>query len=196
MNAAVQEAGARALQRPVWISNVDEDQKRIRELFAFLIEAEPQRVAIMPSTAFAISLAASNIRRTLSPGKKGRILVLQDQMCSAIYPWQQMCDASNGDIILDIIQHPTNDGGWTEAIIKKLNEDVLVACLPPLHWADGALVDLEKISSVCQKQNINLIVDATQGILCQKSVCLFHNFTSLTVFWRLFLYCSSWNHAL
>jgi selenocysteine lyase/cysteine desulfurase len=160
----VKKAGIDALQRPPWEMHAEDDQKRVRELFASLIEADASDIAIMPSTAFAISLAARNIQRCL-PKKKGRILILQDQMCSAIYPWQKICSESNGDIQLDIVPHPTSQGGWTESILKRLNDDVLVACLPPLHWSDGALVDLESISSVCLKHKVVLIVDATQGKL-------------------------------
>ena len=40
----------------------------------------------------------------------------------------------------------------------------MAACLPPLHWSDGTLLDLEIIGNVCQQQNIPLIIDATQVI--------------------------------
>jgi selenocysteine lyase/cysteine desulfurase len=165
LSAAVREAGIKAIQTPTWEWNVTADQKRVRELFASLIEAEASQIAMTPSTGFATTLAANNIQRTLEK-KKGSILVLQDEFDSAIYPWQNVCDTSNGDITLDIVQYPTNDGGWTEAILRKLEDpDVLVACLPPLHWTDGALIDLEVIGQACRKNNIYLIVDATQGKL-------------------------------
>lgn len=65
---------------------------------------------------------------------------------------------------------------WTEQILIALHESherhtktgreprIRVACLPPLHWSDGALVDLEIIQEVCRKYEISLIVDATQAI--------------------------------
>lgn len=163
LSAAVREAGIKAIQTPPWEMNVTADQKQVRELFASLIEAEASQIAMTPSTGFAMTLAANNIQRTLER-KKGRILVLQDEFNSAVYPWQNVCDTSNGDITLGIVQYPTDDGGWTEAILKKLEDpDVLVACLPPLHWSDGALIDLEVIGQACRKSNISLIVDATQG---------------------------------
>jgi selenocysteine lyase/cysteine desulfurase len=171
LSAAVREAGIKAIQKPPWGGVAGStDQKRVRELFASLIEAEASQIAMTPSTAFAMTLAATNIQRTLE-NKKGRILVLQDQFDSAIYPWQNVCDASNGDITLDIVQYPTDDGGWTEAILRKLEDPgILVACLPPLHWTDGALIDLEVIGQACRKTNISLIVDATQGKFLLRTV--------------------------
>ena len=114
----------------------------------------------MPSTAFAITLAANNIIRN-STRQQEKVLLLQDQMCSAVYPWEQ-----NGAFALDILQYPTTQGGWTEAVLDRLenDDDITVACLPPLHWADGALLDLESIGTACRARNVKLIVDATQSI--------------------------------
>ena len=162
LSQEVQRAGIDAMRRPPWQMHGDEDQKRVRELFASMIDAKKSDIAVMPSTAFAVTLAAKNIQRTITK-KTGRILILQDQMCSAIYPWQELCSESNGNITLEIIPHPTSDGGWTESVMELLNDDVLVVCLPPLHWSDGSLLDLEQISSTCSKHDIILIVDATQG---------------------------------
>jgi selenocysteine lyase/cysteine desulfurase len=143
-----------------------EDQRRIRELFARLIDAEAKNIAIMPSTAFAITLAARNIVEEQLEWKSGKILVLQDQMCSAVYPWQDVCDRSKGQITLDIVPYPNDDSNWTEGVLDRIDRDggVLAACLPPLHWSDGALVDLERIGGACRARGIPLVVDATQAV--------------------------------
>ena len=168
----VQAAGIAAIQRPPW-ETYDDDQHRIREMFASLIEAEDgdsSRIAIMPSTAFAITLAARNIQRTVltSSSKNGssrKILLLQDQFNSAVYPWQQICEDSDGSLSLEIVPHvqPHQEGGWTQAILDRIDESLVVACLPPLHWSNGALIDLEQVGIACRKHNVTLVVDATQG---------------------------------
>lgn len=56
------EAGIAALNRPPWDIAVESDRQRIRELFASFIEADPTDIAIVPSTAFAITMAAKNIQ--------------------------------------------------------------------------------------------------------------------------------------
>lgn len=90
--------------------------------------------------------------------------MLEDQMCSAIYPWQVLCSESESSIQLEIVAYPTDlSGGWTEAILEQLSDDVLVVCLPPLHWSDGSIVDLDAIGKVCRAKGIYFIVDATQG---------------------------------
>jgi len=181
-------------------------QERVRSLFATIIDCDEKdeavdskeientstgsRIAVFPSTAFAITLAARNIieqrRKREDCGGCGRILVLQDEFDSAIYPWQQMCDESKGRLSLDIVEHPDEGfrerssddddsdgdgiaGGWTRAVLKKIesNNDIdkiIAACLPPLHWSDGTILDLEAIGAACKDRNIPLIVDATQAV--------------------------------
>lgn len=162
LSEAVKAAGVEAVQRPPWKMHATDDQVPIRALFASLIGADdPQRIAIMPSTAFAITLAENNIIRN-STAQKGKVLLLQDQMCSAVYPWEQQ----DGAFVLDILPYPTTDGGWTEAVLDRLREDddITVACLPQLHWADGAMLDLVAIGAACRARGVTLILDATQSI--------------------------------
>lgn len=164
LDPEVENAGIEAIRKRPWEKTRADDQQRVRELFATMINADPSRIAIVPSTAFAITLAARNVFESIS-NKNGRIVVIQDQMCSAIYPWQDLISESSGNIILDIVQHPSKSGdeNWTKGIINKLDDDVLVVCLPPLHWSDGTLIDLEAISVTCARYDIPLLVDATQG---------------------------------
>lgn len=162
---AVIKIGIESIQSEPWELNAATDQQRVRELFASLIDADAKEIAIMASTSYAITMAARNIQRLINEkSTKGRILILQDQYDSAIYPWEQICDESNGNLTLDIVPHPTADGAtWTGDILNRINDNIVAACLPPMHWSDGALIDLEKISLACQKLDIPLVVDATQG---------------------------------
>ena len=166
LSEAAKAAGEEALNRPPWTMHADDDQAKIRSLFASLIRADPSRIAMMPSTAFAITLAANNMFQNTVFDRQGRILLLQDQMCSAVYPWEHVCQKSGGNISLDILPYPTTEGGWTEAVLERLDviDDILVACLPQIHWSDGASLDLQAIGAACRAKNVTLIVDATQSI--------------------------------
>jgi len=200
LSDGVKKLGAELIQANPWDNiyrnhSAQDSQERVRSLFAALIDGEEvkkesknnsigSRIAIFPSTAFAISLAARNIvesrRKRKCCNNGGRILVLQDQFDSAIYPWQQVCDESKGQYSLEILGYPDHKRGsgdskrtigasdWTQAILEKLEDDrngeeIIAACLPPLHWSDGSLLDLEVIGAACRDRNIPLVVDATQG---------------------------------
>lgn len=164
LSTSVQQAGSEALQRPPWGNTTDDDgdQREVRRLFASMIGTDETCIATMPSTAFAITLAATNVQRTVTKG--GTILILQDQMCSAVYGLQNLCDVDSR-FNLVILPYPTNEGGWTQSILERLSssDDVVVACLPPLHWSDGAIIDLDMVGHTCRTKGIILIVDATQA---------------------------------
>jgi selenocysteine lyase/cysteine desulfurase len=159
----VRHAGVKAIT-----NQFDQDEfmlQSIRKDFTNIIGGghdDESCIAIMPSTAYAITFAANNLARQLATGT---ILVLQDQCSSAIYPWQEVISRSNGKLSLEIVPYPGEHETWTELIKNRLvpGSSVVTACLPPLHWSDGALVDLVTIGEICRNQNIPLIVDATQA---------------------------------
>jgi selenocysteine lyase/cysteine desulfurase len=83
----VASAGIAAIQDP-FCTDSTTTVPRIRECFAQLIQARSQDIALMPSTAFAITFAAHNLAKQKS--WSGRIIIMQDQNDSAVYPWQDL----------------------------------------------------------------------------------------------------------
>jgi selenocysteine lyase/cysteine desulfurase len=168
----VQQAGVRAISDQMSYTHEQEAEtvSTIRRHFATLLNApgDEGNVAIVPSTGFAITMAARNIETQFRDQSisSGRILVLEDQMCSAVYPWQDLCDRSKGQFKLEIVPFPDRTTSWTEQILQRLQAEigVVLVCLPPLHWSDGALIDLVAIGYACRANNIPLIVDATQAV--------------------------------
>jgi Aminotransferase class-V len=177
LDPEVQAIGREMVNYPPFVHPPADIPDQIRQLFAHLIQAHAGEIAIVPSTAFAITLAAKNIQRCYehnlsSNGQENRnkILLLQDQMCSAVYPWQDICDQSKQSglpLSLEVVPYPKEGKGWTEAVMSQIStnaNEILVACLPPLHWSDGAILDLETISAACHANDILLVIDATQAV--------------------------------
>jgi selenocysteine lyase/cysteine desulfurase len=178
LSDSVIQAGRDALHRQPWESGgaaAAESQRRVRQLFAKIIEADESNIAIHPSTAFAVTMAAENILREHSQStttRKYKILLLQDEFYSAVYPWQNIVHRSNGQLQLEIVPYPDQDNyntlndenwTWTDGILKRLEDSILAVCLPPLHWSDGSLIDLQRISVTCKELNVYFIVDSTQA---------------------------------
>lgn len=163
---AVVAIGTSCIQQDPWETiHCENDKDRVRELYARLVGSAggSQDVAIMPSTAFAMTLAARNLKDTVRGGK---ILLLQDQYPSCVYPWQDLCATSNGKFTLEILPFPKQgQENWTSLIVERIsNSQYVIACLPPLFWCDGSLIDLDKIGPMCKDKGIALIVDATQAV--------------------------------
>lgn len=158
----------------------------IRSYFAQIIHASPADIAIVPSTGFAMTLFAKNIFRT-SNRIRQRVLILQDEMSSEVYAWQESLSIHDGrEVDFIVVPHPTEQmEGWTDMVLKSLEENnVDVCCLPQVHWSDGSFVDLKVIGRYCHEHDIRFIVDGTQSvgimdlnvqeIMCDALACSVH----------------------
>ena len=147
---SVVEAGHRAIDREAIRpsrfsalhneSEETDDAVAIRRLYASIIDATENDIAIVPSTAFAVTMAAHNLCRLGKIPSKSKILLIQDQMPSAVYPWQELGSVVVG-LQLEVVPYPTSEKeSWTELILQRLwepNHRISVVCLPQCHWSDG-----------------------------------------------------------
>ena len=149
------------------IGDTEAAKDTVRGLFASMLgpSATADDVCVVPSCSYAMSLAAHNCRarlRARPPGRRG-VLVLQDQNPSNVMQWQQLCEEESGELC--VVPPPAADGDWARSIVPRLSEGTIaVAALPPCHWCDGALVDLDAVGAACQAHGTLLVVDATQWL--------------------------------
>lgn len=115
-------------------------------------------IAIIPSVSYGIQMAAANL--PLAPGKK--ILVLEEQFPSNLYPWQRLAGQNGGAPLT--VALPA-DGDWTSAVLRSMQrEDIGIAALPQVHWTTGGLLDLARIGAACRELGIALALDLTQSL--------------------------------
>jgi selenocysteine lyase/cysteine desulfurase len=162
MLRAVRRAAEAALARTAqpWRVAVDDfftPPERARALFAQLIHARPDDVAITPSASYGISTAARNLQ--LARGQV--ILMLDEEFPSNVYAWHALARRDGGEI--RTVRRPP-DGDWTAAILAALDDRVAIAALPHCHWTDGGLVDLERISPALEQLGARLVLDVTQSL--------------------------------
>lgn len=130
--------------------------ERARSLFARLIGARPNDVALIPAASYGVALAAQH----LPLSAEQRVLVLDEQFPSNVYAWQARAKAVGAEVIFA----PRSPGGWTQSLLARLDERVAIVAVPHGHWTDGAAVDLAIISRHCQELGASLVVDATQSL--------------------------------
>lgn len=131
--------------------------ERSRELFAGLIGARADDIAIVPAASYGIATAAANVR--LEAGEA--VLLLAEQFPSNVYAWREKAAEVGAEIVT--VPRPADDD-WTGAVLERLEPKVKVLALPHCHWTDGGLLDLEKIAHAARKQGAALVVDATQSL--------------------------------
>ncbi len=131
--------------------------ERARELFARLINAQADDIAMVPACSYGTATAARNL-----PVAKGQTLVvLQDQFPSNVYPWRELAAEQGAEVVT--IPRGGNDG-WTPRILEAITEDTAIVALPHCHWTDGSLVDLEAVGQHCRRNGAALVLDLTQSI--------------------------------
>ncbi len=134
-----------------------DDVEDLRRLFAELIGATADDIALTPSVSYGLSIAARN----LDLGAGRRILVLQDQFPSNVYPWRDLVERQGGEIVT--VARPA-DGDWTAAVLAQLDERIAILALPHCHWTDGGLLDLERIAATARRLGAALVLDLTQSL--------------------------------
>ncbi len=154
--------GAEALRRkcqPWTITPSDffTDSERARTLFARLIGASAEDVALIPAASYGIATAAANLE--LPSGRP--VLLLSDQFPSNVYPWRDMALRNGAEVLT--VARPLDDD-WTRAVLDLLDERVAIVALPHCRWTDGGLLDLVRIGERCREVGAALVVDATQSL--------------------------------
>lgn len=158
----VRAAGEAALERrgrPWTISAEDwfTDVERLRTLFARIVGADAEGVALVPATSYGFAVAARNL--ALRAGQ--RILVLADEYPSGIHSWRAAARRSGAEI-LTVFREPGQT--WTQAVLAALDERVSVVSVPNVHWTDGALVDLPPIAAASHRLGARLVIDGSQSV--------------------------------
>ncbi len=165
LNSAVAagEAGIRRKARPWHLSPPDffSESERARALFARLVGASPDDVAIVPSASYGIAVAAANL--PVGPGLE--IVVLEDQFPSNVYAWQRKAAESGASLrIVRRAEAATGTGlDWTSAVEAAIGGRTSVVALPHCLWTDGSLVDLVRIGESVRAHGAALVLDLTQS---------------------------------
>lgn len=137
---------------PDFYDSVDE----ARALFAGLVNADAEGVAMVPSASYGIETAVKNL--SCGPGR--RIVVLADQFPSHVYPWRRMVRDGGGEIVT--VAPPAGEAA-TAAVLEAIDERCAVAALPNVLWTNGAKVDLEAVRARCDETGAALVLDLTQS---------------------------------
>lgn len=133
------------------------EAQEARAMFARLIGATADDIAIVPATSYGAAVAAAN----LDVEKGQEILVLQEQFPSNYYAWHELAGRKRARIVA--VPRPS-DSDWTAAVLSHINENSAIAALPPCHWTDGSRLDLETIGAACRSVGAALAVDGTQFV--------------------------------
>jgi selenocysteine lyase/cysteine desulfurase len=161
---AVQEAGRMGVGRKGRPWEIDASLpgqviERARAAAAALIGAQAEDVAIVSSVGYGVAAAA----KAFAPPPGSRVLVLEDDHSSPVLEW--LVRAPQQGFAVETVRRPA-DGDWTaavEAAIAAPGAPVSLASISNVHWAEGAVIDLDRIAPALRAKSAALLVDATHG---------------------------------
>lgn len=131
--------------------------ERFRERAGMLAGVDPSTIAIVPAASYGLAVAARNV--SLAKGQE--IVTLADQFPSNIYVWRERARDSGARIV---VARRDADSDWTDAVLDAIGPDTGLAALPHCHWADGRMLDLERIADKCRETGAALVLDLTQSL--------------------------------
>jgi selenocysteine lyase/cysteine desulfurase len=139
---------------------IHQQHERARTAAARLIQADPDDIALIPSISYGVASAA----KVLTIERGTRVIVLQDDHSSPVLEWRTRADAQGFSV--ETVNRP-DDGDWTCAVLAAIERPgappVSLASISSVHWSDGGLIDIEKVSTALRQRGAAFLVDATQG---------------------------------
>lgn len=129
----------------------------LRDLFAKIIGATKDHIALIPAASYGIAVAANNVQ--LRPDQ--HIILLDQQYPSNVYAWQELSRSSGAAIVT--VKRAAGQS-WTAALLSHINTHTGVVAIPNCHWTDGSLIDLEEVSKAVKSVSAKLVIDASQSL--------------------------------
>jgi selenocysteine lyase/cysteine desulfurase len=160
LNAAV-EAGRRGLERKAHPWNVRsehffDESDQVRALFARLIGAGADDVAIVPSVSYAMATVMANV--PVAAGQE--IVTLADDFPSGILACRALAKRCEARIVT--VARP-DESDWTSAVLEAIGGRTALVSMPHTHWTHGTMFDVEAVARRCRSVGATLVLDTTQS---------------------------------
>ena len=159
---SVEEIGIRAILRDRDPSRMRPDdffsvQDSVRSLFAELINAQEQEIAIIPSTSYGFA----NVLKNTSTSLGRQVIMVKDEFPSEYYALDRWCKEHEGTLT---IIAPIDNEDWTDRLIANISNDTAMVMMSSIHWMNGQVFDLEKVGKACLQHDVLFVVDGTQTV--------------------------------
>lgn len=161
LSRAAIEAGRGGLERKAhpWHVRAEhffDESETVRGLFARLIGAAADDVAIVPSVSYAMATVMANV--PVAAGQK--IVTLADDFPSGILASRALAQRAEARVIT--VARP-EIGDWSAAILEAVDRDTALVVAPHTHWVCGTMIDVEAIGRRCRSVGAALVLDTTQS---------------------------------
>ncbi|WKK82958.2 aminotransferase class V-fold PLP-dependent enzyme [Marivirga arenosa] len=163
----VEAAGILGIQRKTNPTSISEEDffkpaEKVKSLFAELVNAPAQQIALIPSASYGLMNAIQNV-----PIKEGQhAITVNEEFPSDHLTLRHFCEKYQAELKVvsppDFVEGRTES--WTNQIIESITEDTALVVMSSIHWMEGLKFDLKAIGEKCRETNTYFIVDGTQSV--------------------------------
>jgi selenocysteine lyase/cysteine desulfurase len=133
-----------------------DESERVRGLYASLIGAAADDVAIIPSVSYGMATVMRNV-----PVAAGQaIVILGDEFPSGVYAARALAEREEARVVS--VPRP-EEGDWTAAVLEAIDGGTALVLTQHVHWIHGTVIDVEAIARRCRSVGASLVLDTTQS---------------------------------
>jgi selenocysteine lyase/cysteine desulfurase len=161
LSRAAAEAGRRGLIRKAapWEVRAEhffDEAEEVRGLYARLIGAQEDDIAIVPSVSYGMASVMPNVR--VAAGQA--VVTLGEDFPSGIYAARAL--ARRLEARVETVPRP-EAGDWSAAVLDAIDGGTALVVAPHVHWVHGTVLDVEAIARRCRSVGATLVLDTTQS---------------------------------
>lgn len=133
-------------------------KSKIRTYISEILNCSPEEIGIVHNTSEGMNLYSHSI--SIPSGK--RILVLENEYPSNVYPWEHW---TKKNVTLGFVGIGDSPSEFYENLRTELRRgDVYLFSFSPVHWCTGVVFDLQIVSDICMEFGTKLVVDGSQSV--------------------------------
>ncbi len=132
-------------------------REEIQSLLAKLLGCRPRDLAIIHNTSEGMNFISHGL--SLAPGE--RILLLENEYPSNVYPWEHWREKG---VTIEFVSVGSTPEEFLDRFQQHLVPEVRVAALSAVHWCTGMPLPLREVASLCRDAGVELVVDGAQGV--------------------------------
>jgi len=130
--------------------------KRVKSILSGLLNCSEDDVALIHNTAEGMNFFSHGLN--FSSGDK--VLLPEQEYPSNVYPWEHVKE--NG-VSISFIPNSNTQDGFIRNLKEHITPDTKAVSLSAVHWCTGMPFPLKEISSICQENDTEFVVDISQG---------------------------------
>ncbi len=130
----------------------------IRIYLSEILSCAPNNIGLVHNTSEGMNLYSHSIQLP----RDSRILIIEHEYPSNVYPWEHW---QKKGVTIDFVSL----GNDPDQFIENLEQEIVkgkvsLLSISPVHWCLGMPFDMDRISELCVKNKIRLVVDGSQSV--------------------------------